>query len=165
MEEFIDALEKSIADSNWYSSLFVALTLPDICGRIEYPNKSSSKRYAEWFDKYLGSMYTKPVGDMVHTFLSGNDCYALRCALLHEGLEEIGEQRAQEVLECFYFTEPPGFGTVHRNQRGNVLQLQVDEFVKELISGIRQWLVDIEGDEEKQDKLAKLMKVHRGVSF
>ncbi len=162
MEQFIDALEKSIADDNWYSSLFVALTLPDICGKIEYPDKSSSERYPEWFKKYLGPTYTSPVGPgMVHTFLSGNDCYALRCALLHEGVEEIGEQRVQEVLDRFYFTEPPGSGTVHLNQIGNVLQLQVDKFVEELISGIRQWLVDIEGDEEKQDKLAKLMKVHR----
>lgn len=101
----------------------------------------------------------------VHTFLSGNDCYALRCALLHEGVENIGAQRAQEALESFHFTIPPENGCVHMNQVGSVLQLQINEFAKDVIAGIQSWLYDISADEQKQSELAGLMKVYDSYSF
>ncbi len=77
MERIIKSIEKSVENKNWYSALVLALTLPDICGKFEDKGKSSSKRYSEWFDKYLGEEYDG--------YLSGNDCYALRCSFLHEG--------------------------------------------------------------------------------
>lgn len=45
------------------------------------------KRYADWFDKYVGHRYKSKIGahQEEHTFLTGNDCYALRCSYLHEG--------------------------------------------------------------------------------
>lgn len=169
MEEFIEALEKNIRDGNWYGAIFLCLTLPDICGKIEFPGKSSSRRYSEWFERYVQPKYTRRVGppsmDNVHTFLSGNDCYALRCALLHEGVENIGTQKAQEALESFHFTTPPENGCVHMNQVGSILQLQIDEFANDVIAGIQDWLGDISADEQKQSELAGLMKVHGSHNF
>ena len=160
MENFILALEENINNENWYGAIFIALTLPDICGKIEYPNlNSSQKRYSAWFDKYLGSMYSKNVGGSEHNFLSGSDCYALRCALLHEGSEDITEQKAQETLERFHFPKPSSL-IMHRKQSGTILQIQVDLFALELIKGIKQWLAEIETNVEKQNKLSKLLKVY-----
>ncbi len=157
---------KCVADKNWYGALFMALTLPDICGKIEYPSKSSFQRYKDWFERYLEPHYTRPVGAaaIVHKFLSGSDCYAIRCALLHEGTDEIGEQKAREALERFHFTEPPQNGCTHCNQSGNLLQLQVDKFAIEMIQAIRSWLSDISSDNEKQERLSKLMKVYSAPS-
>ncbi len=81
-------------------------------------------------------MGPKQVG-YVLTFLFGKDCYALRCALLHEGVENIGEQRAREVLKSFRFIKS-GVALVHRNQYNDMLQLQVNEFARDIISGIEQ---------------------------
>ncbi len=161
MEEFIQALEKNIVCENWYGAIFLALTLPDICGKLEYPGMPSTKRYPEWFNRYVQPKYT----NQHHTFLSGNDCYALRCALLHEGVEEIGAQRAQDALDSFHFTIPRGSGLVHMNQKGRILQLQIDEFSKDIIDGIRQWLLDVESDASKQVELGKLMKVYDSFNF
>ena len=165
MENFIKALEKCIEDKNWYAALFIMLTLPDICGKIEYPEKSSTQRYKEWFERYLGPYYTRQIGPKdrgtIHKFLSGSDCYALRCALLHEGTDEIGEQKAREALERFHFTEPPPNGCIHLNQVGKVLQLQVDKFATEMIQAIRSWMSDISCDNEKQTRLSKLMKIYK----
>ena len=33
-----------------------------------------------------------------HVFLHGEDCYALRCAVLHEGADDIVTQRARVAL-------------------------------------------------------------------
>ncbi len=60
MNHFINALETSIQTENWYSVLFISLSLPDICGKIDEPNeKSSKKRMINWFNKYLKSVYTR----------------------------------------------------------------------------------------------------------
>ena len=169
MENFIRGLERSVGDKNWYGALFIALALPDICGKIEYPDKSSSQRYKDWFARYLEPHYSRRVGSgetvMLHKFLSGSDCYALRCALLHQGTDEIGEQDAREALDSFHFTEPPRSGCIHMNQSGKVLQIQVDKFASEMIQAIRSWLSDISCDTEKQRRLSMLMRIHQPFRF
>lgn len=59
MYNFLDALELCAKSNNWYGALFISLTLPDICAKIEYPleKKSSSKRYIDWYDRYLKKYY------------------------------------------------------------------------------------------------------------
>ena len=48
MRHFISAVNKSLENENWYAALFIALTLPDICGKIQYPYlNSSEKRYVQ----------------------------------------------------------------------------------------------------------------------
>ena len=75
-------------------ALAMALTLPDICGKVEYPDKSSGyskERYTNWFKKYAEPMFTSDtvvVPDSAvtqHTILTEKECYALRCAVLHAG--------------------------------------------------------------------------------
>jgi len=53
MKTFIGSIRLSVANENWYGALIISLILPDICGKIEFPNKSTGKRYSEWFDKYV----------------------------------------------------------------------------------------------------------------
>ena len=96
MEMLRRAVEESLATSNWYSALMVALALPDIAARIDDPSKSSTKRYAEWVDRHLSPKYTKNIGPSpgtIYQFLGGGDCYALRCAFLHEGGDDVSNHR------------------------------------------------------------------------
>lgn len=57
MERLLQSIEKSLKNENWYSALILSLIIPDICGKLEDISKSSSKRYPEWFEKYLGKKY------------------------------------------------------------------------------------------------------------
>jgi hypothetical protein len=59
MQHFIDSVYLSLQTRNWYGALSLSLTLPDICGKIEYPQyeKKSQKRYISWFDNYVGEKY------------------------------------------------------------------------------------------------------------
>ena len=145
----------------YYSGLTLALTLPDIAGKIEFPGLSSSKRYSKWFENYMIDKYKLNIGadNLEHVFLSGNDCYALRCAYLHEGKSEISEQRARDVLEDFEFVVPPDSWIIHKNQMNNKLQLQVNIFCEDIINSIADWLRDISKDEIKQSNLAKFLKI------
>jgi hypothetical protein len=60
----------------------------------------------------------------------------MRCAYLHEGRDEIVEQKAQEALERFQFVVPPEGCVVHSNQFNNSLQLQVDIFCREIADAV-----------------------------
>ena len=75
MKDILDSISKAIENENWYAALFNTMTLPDICVSLEH-GKTTGNQYAAWFDENL-PQYNK--------ILSGSDCYALRCALLHEG--------------------------------------------------------------------------------
>jgi hypothetical protein len=144
MIRFTLAIEKSLQEKNWYAALALALALPDICANVCSPNEGSQRRYVQWYNQYMLSKYTSYIGPRKeeHVFLLGEDCYALRCALLHEGTHEITEQRAKQVLESFSFIVPPEGGTVHMNQHNDSLQLQVDIFCRDICSSVHNWLAD-----------------------
>ena len=162
MDDLIKALESSVANKNWYGSLFVALSVPDICGYLESPTERSQARYERWFEKYMLPKYSSCVGPSrtPHVFLLPSDCYALRCALLHEGRGDITEQLAREALDRFHFIEPPPSGLIHCNQINNVLQLQVDIFCNDVLSGLRKWLQDIQNVPNVEQRIGNILKVY-----
>jgi hypothetical protein len=155
MINLIKSLEHSLNTENHYASLVMALTMPDICGWIESPLMYSKERYINWYEKYLKNKYTRSANEHMpeHIFLSGADCYALRCALLHEGRENISTQKAGNILDSFQFVVPPSGWTVHQNQINNTLQLQVDIFCQDIIAGVKAFLVEITDNIEAQSRM------------
>ncbi len=159
MDKFLLDLEKCLRAEAWYPALFCALTLPDICAKVDnLTGHTNSKFYAAWFDKYVKPRYTHLMPGGECTFLSGADCYALRCAALHEGSDVTSGQRAKENLEGFSFVAPAK-GVFHCNWRGNILQLQVDVFCSDIVAGVRDWLSDVATDPAKQAELASLLYI------
>lgn len=191
MQNFLTALEKCVETENWYGALFIALTLPDICGKIEYPNINySSPRYIKWSNKYVMGFYNRehnPLKDKEiasdkeslpdnmenKPFMTGNDLYALRCAYLHEGSNELGGHKIRETLDRFMFKQPPKNHTIHNNRfeigiglnSGNSLQIQVSEFSKDIIFAVRQWLCDIQHDQVKMGKINNLAVIDFSPNF
>jgi len=148
MEDILKSIELSLQNENWYSALVLSLVLPDICGKLQYPDKKSQKRYSEWFDKYFGEEYAE--------YLSGNDCYALRCSYLHEGSSSIEKQQAKEVLDHFIFlsSEAPHRSKISNCSFGSqkydgkdILQLSVIRFSQDMVDAARQWLGDVSVDQ------------------
>lgn len=152
MQNFVLAMEQCVASKNWHAALFVALSIPDICGRIDDPTSGSKKRYTAWFDRYVGPQYGRA--------LSGNDCYALRCAYLHEGRDDISEQRAREVIEQFMFVATPPNVVAHRNRLNNKLQLDIEVFCKDIAQGVTDWLDASQADAAKKQALRDLIVIH-----
>lgn len=156
MKNIVKSIYEAVESGNWYAALFIAISLPDICGKIEDPNKGSCVRYTEWFDKYLASY---------KGFLSGKDCYALRCALLHGGSADITNQRIREVLEYFVFL-PKGphcnliKDSIIDGKKQSFLQLSVDTFTSDMARGVETWLQDIKDDEIIMKRCNETIKIH-----
>ncbi len=172
MLRFINAVRLSLKTENWYSALFVALSLPDICGRIEHPTSNSKDRYIAWFSKYLSSIYT---GLPDCPFLIPEDCYALRCALVHEGCSDLDNQKAREILDevCFLSPTSQGFGPFrpgHCNRLTNVrvndrqfndaLCLDVSRFCEDTCQAVEKWLADVAGNHDVRDRMSGLLSIH-----
>jgi hypothetical protein len=140
MQHLVDAVRHSVREKNWYAALTGALALPDIAGWLDGRPGGSRARFASWFNDYLLPKYTHAPGGITHVFLSGDDCYALRCTYLHEGDFDILGQPAQNVLERFHFVASASGKMMHCNQINQILQLQVDLFCEEICSAVEDWL-------------------------
>ena len=84
MLEKIKDIQRAIENRAYLAALVLALTLPDICGKIAYPGMRTSERYTKWFDEYV-IKERFPEGYPDELKFDGRKLYKLRCALLHEG--------------------------------------------------------------------------------
>lgn len=83
INRLVNEIEIALKNNLYMVALNTALTLPDICGKAEFPDKSNKKRYVEWFDDYIGQYETTKNNDI--PYLNGEVLYSLRCSLLHQG--------------------------------------------------------------------------------
>lgn len=163
MERFTKAILQSLADENWYSALFMSLTMPDICSRLGAENnKTNGKKYAAWFDHYLGKKYSSvhPVTEIRSVFMSGDACYALRCAMLHQGESDLTGQKVKSVLSSIHFTTTTG----HCNRINDVLQLDVSYFCRDVCESVDLWFLEFKKMKGAQEKIDSLLRIHLGES-
>jgi hypothetical protein len=156
MENLVLAIRRAVESANWYGAIYLALTMPDICSKLQFPNASGSgARYKAWFDRYLKPAYTVLIGGKETVFLAAGDCYGLRCSILHEGSEEISEQRVRESLNRFYFTTMGA----HRVRANDTLTLNVRDFCEEMCAAVGAWEADVGSSKEIQTRIAEMVKV------
>lgn len=91
IKEIRYALEKE----SYLSALSLALTIPDICGKVYRPDLQSEKgdvekRYAIWYDDHIYKYDHAPDFRKVN-YLNGYLMYGLRTAFLHDGAIDINE--------------------------------------------------------------------------
>ena len=95
-EQIIKEINICLEHECFMSALGMALTLPDICGKAEYPTDGVTKRYIKWTNEYI-SAYEKddsPYGiDM--PYLSGEILYNLRNTFLHQGNPNIDSSKVK----------------------------------------------------------------------
>lgn len=93
----------------YHCALALALTLPDICGRVAYPNMSSleqrKERYEKWFDTYVATQYfcssNLNLPQNKNVLINGYACYLLRCAYLHCGNFDLLSQNNEIHIKKF----------------------------------------------------------------
>ncbi len=124
VNRIVGEIYKCLDNECYIAALALALTLPDICGKAEYPNENSRERYSLWFDTNIGQYErersrSNEKGLANLPFLSGELLYALRCDVLHSGEVNINgnamKEEQNQVTE-FNLVIPPrseccAFGT------------------------------------------------------
>ncbi|ENT8514669.1 hypothetical protein ACKGJF_003689 [Raoultella ornithinolytica] len=175
MNQLLSSVEESLAKENWFGALFIAISLPDICGATENAVQGNGARYRDWFNRYLKPRYnpdnlyesmlvTSPEvlqripPEVVAQWkqkpptvaFTAEECWSLRNACLHEGVDE-------NKLRKFKITPPTNVGiSMHMNNFDGTLQLDVIELCKDIVSAARQWIDDMQ---QKPDVVAKLEKM------
>lgn len=102
MQEKINDLRKAIRCECWFSALALALTFPDICGKVEFERDG----YSQWFDKYIAEKYYSNFNESGVIF-KGIDCYKLRCAFLHAGNLNLQERDKKSEIDRFELSVTP----------------------------------------------------------
>lgn len=85
--KLIEEINTALSHNLYFAALSLSLTLPDICGKAEYPDKSSTNRYKLWYDEYIGKYEKSPSveGAPDMPYLSGEIVYNFRSSLFHQG--------------------------------------------------------------------------------
>lgn len=98
IQKVINEITNGLNHGLYLISLSAALTLPDVCGKAEYPNEKTSIRYKKWYSTFV-----------IDGNLPADSVYALRCSLLHEGnTEPEDKNRIQFQLMTNQYTKPLG---------------------------------------------------------
>lgn len=103
----LDEIDKNIKSKSFLSALMMALTVPDILGKLAYPDvEKVTERYIRWFDENVrnivfGYLYSNnPLDtDEASPKMNGTVCYTLRCKLFHEGINDIKDKKPMMINE------------------------------------------------------------------
>lgn len=168
IEPMILDVERSLENETYHTALALALCLPDICSTMEFPQlkSKSKKRYILWIEKYFSELHD--YGDS----LNAADIYALRCAFLHNGSDNIEEQKARMVINRFQFLYPKAGCMIHRNYSNyngfRTLQVDSKEFCLELLDAVNSFLILNENNEKINDEAKNILileKIENGFYF
>lgn len=105
----IDEVRKANGVGAYQAGLALSLSIADICGMVEYPSiPKVGERFVKWCDNYIDFTDTTWGGDFA-LFESCNLCgdmlYALRCAFLHSGSDDVlATSHGSKTLHITRFT-------------------------------------------------------------
>lgn len=111
----VEEVEQNIEDERWQSALALALTLPDICGGIAFPEivkryrdgrimldrqknptRDVGGQYIRWFDEYAGAYFKLSPTDE-KPYICGDRCWQLRCEYLHQNKGFLNDENESPV--------------------------------------------------------------------
>lgn len=163
MIDYLDQIEGAIAARLYYLALAGALCVPDICSALESPDgRTTGARYVDWCKRHLEPVWQCPPSQLAlppHIRLpthkpTAEECYLLRCSFLHQGTTSHPKSPYARIV----FTEPCGTMLVHRNILNDALNLDVGEFVREVVGAARGWQAAASQTPEYQTNIGTMIR-------
>jgi hypothetical protein len=147
MEDHLIAIENDITSGNYYSAVFLAITIPSICAALEsVDGKDTQSNYINWYNTYVQNL-----------ILTGADCYKLRCSLLHQA----STSHSGSTLERVIFTFPhPNGNTFHNNKLNGALNLDIPLFCSEMVNGARNWLMQMDTNQNYKKNVPNIIRIY-----
>lgn len=98
MIERIKEIRECLNTNHYEAALALALTLPDICGQVEYgPNVGVGDRYRNWISNFVDKeILCDSVFENDFEHLTSADLYKLRCSFLHSGNDDLKTKHIDE---------------------------------------------------------------------
>ena len=147
IEILIDEVEKALKNELYLVALMSTLTIPDALAKIEY-KESNSNNYIKWVNEFVKDIFGRKYGEKSNksevinykngkplektdnekylespTEICGENCYQLRCALLHNIENEIkADKKTPKNRKYIWIDEC-------------VLQFTKEEFTNGIMSG------------------------------
>lgn len=78
------------------SALALALTLPDTCGKAEYPGEANGVRYKKWCSHYVITDRSDSPYSSDMPYLNEEIIYSLRNSLLHQSTPNVEQSKIHE---------------------------------------------------------------------
>lgn len=156
MKDLLLQIDTALDANLYYLAMFGALAIPDICAAMQAESgQTTSRRYKNWFNRYVADRYVV----RGESLLSGEDCYRLRCSLLHQGTAYYKKGTyAQYILVESEATT----NWVHLNRfklpTGTVLNLDVRTFCRDILSGAYAWLEEYESTDVFRENFDRFMQ-------
>jgi hypothetical protein len=148
METILREIEEALKAQLHFLAVSVALAVPDICSALEAPDgRATGARYEAWFNANLSAQYP---------FMTGADCYRLRCGVIHQG--RFGH-RSMQYGRVIFVLNAPG---IHQNILNDALQLSAEQFCHDVIVAVRQWFTAKKGDPHIVTNLPYLVVLRPG---
>jgi len=93
----VSEIRKALSHELHLSALALALTLPDTCGKAEYPDeKHTGVRYKKWCNQYVITDRSESPYDCDMPYLSDEIIYSLRNSLLHQSTPNVVQSSIHE---------------------------------------------------------------------
>ena len=156
VEVYLKSLQQCIEADNWPAALCLALSLPDMAGTVESPRDAPRQRYMDWFNAWVGPKYRTQLLVGQQAFLSGADCYGLKCAMLYQDAPEGLHRHDVRIFDRFKFTVSEAD---HGARKSGNLYLHAGRFCRDLMAGGEAWLKSAQRDPEKAAMLGRTLKI------
>lgn len=156
MEELLIQIEKSLDIGLYMIALQSALTLPDICGALEYPEQGVGNRYKTWYTNYYHELVQYPGIDQS---LNADECYAFRCSFVHQA-----STKHKKLDYEIVFLNPMSNTTI-QNMHLEVNDkkfycIDIELFIRSMVSSVKKWLPVALSKTLIRNEYNKLPKVH-----
>ena len=174
IQQFIESINMSLKQDNYFSAIIVSLILPDICSKIEYNDiQRTTKRYKKWISEYMQPTLDSKVSNI--KYLTPENIYELRCSMVHEGTSNPSNQKgfkkdidtSTELDELIPYVNSVGWeaiafanSQIHgSNKYKNSLFVDIDYFCNQIIKSVEYWISSWDNKDELNNLQVDLFSI------
>lgn len=108
-DDLLNEIKGCLNDKHYLAALSLALSIPDVCGSVEYSNITAvSQRYKEWYKNHIGK--NENLLNMVndcedYPWIDEDIVYSIRCNMFHEGFPKVNTSQVKRDInksDVFY---------------------------------------------------------------
>src|ERR1700722_15181592 len=147
-------IERALQAHLYYLALISTLSLIDMCAALEDEDgETNQTKFRAWYSKNLAEHYT---------WLSDQDCYGLRCGILHRGvMDHAVRKKPKSTWNRIAFSLPDANGnTVRQMAMEDFYCTGLAEFCQDVTARVRAWADNAKHNPIVRKNAENLMRYH-----